>query len=115
MALRYLINQNKLIDNTEILKEIKKVVLEVDSEAEIVLFGSRARGDFNDESDWDILILVDKEETDFSFKRKIRNAVLKIQLMFGQAISTIIRNRSFWDELKATPFFCEVQKDGVIL
>ncbi len=104
-----------MIDNIEILKQIKKVVLEVDSEAEVVLFGSRARGDFNDESDWDVLILVDKEETDFTFKRKIRNALLRIQLRCGEAISTIIRNRSFWNELRATPFYLEVQKDGVAL
>jgi predicted nucleotidyltransferase len=104
-----------LSDNTEILKEIKKVVLEVDSEAKVILFGSRARGDFNDESDWDVLILVDKEETDFTFKRKLRNALLRTQLRFGEAISTIIRNRSFWNELKATPFYREVQKDGVAL
>jgi predicted nucleotidyltransferase len=43
-----------LIENTQILKEIKKTVLNVDSEAEVVLFGSRARGDFHDESDWDV-------------------------------------------------------------
>ncbi len=63
-----------LIESTQILNEIKQAVLEVDSEAEVVLFGSRARGDFHDESDWDVLILVDKEETDFNFKRKILNA-----------------------------------------
>lgn len=44
--------------------------MEVDPEAEVVLFGSRARGDFHDESDWDDLILVDKEETDFVLKER---------------------------------------------
>ncbi len=48
--------------------------MNVDSEAEVVLFGSRARGDFHDESDWDVLVLVNKEETDFKFKRKTLNA-----------------------------------------
>lgn len=104
-----------MIDNSKILKEIKKVVLEVNSEVQIVLFGSRARGDFNEESDRDVLILVDKAEIDFNFKRKIRTALFKIQLRFGEAISTIIRNRSFWNELKATLFYWEVQKDEVIL
>lgn len=115
MALHYHTNQNKLIDKTQILKEIKKVVLEVDSEAEVVLFGSRAREDFNDESDWDVLILVDKEETDFNFKRKIRNALYNLELKQGTVISTIIRNKEFWEDISVTPLFKEVEKDGVVL
>lgn len=115
MALHYLINPNKLIDNTEILKEIKKVVLEVDSAAEVVLFGSRARGDFNDESDWDVLMLVDKEETDFNFKRKIQNALYDLELKQETVISTIIRNKKFWQDISVTPLFKEVEKDGVVL
>ncbi len=86
-----------LIESTQILNEIKQAVLEVDSEAEVVLFGSRARGDFHDESDWDVLILVDKEETDFNFKRKIHN-------------------RFLWrNKLDVSPLYLEVQKDGVVL
>jgi predicted nucleotidyltransferase len=104
-----------LIERTQILKEIKQTVLAIDPKAEVILFGSRARGDFHDESDWDVLILVDKEETDFNFKRKIRNALFELQLKFNEGISTIIRNRDFWDESNATPFFWEIQKDGMVL
>lgn len=104
-----------MIDNIEILKQIKKVVLEVDSEAEVVLFGSRARGDFNDESDWDVLILVDKEETDFTFKRKIQNVMYNLELEQTAVISTIIKNRKFWQDISVTPLFKEVEKDGVVL
>jgi len=37
----------------ELLRKAKAAVKEVEPEAEIYLFGSRARGDFNLESDWD--------------------------------------------------------------
>lgn len=104
-----------MIANIEILREIKQVVLEVDSAAEVVLFGSRARGDFYEESDWDVLILVDKEETDFNFKRKIRNALYNLELKQGTVISTIIRNKEFWEDISVTPLFKEVEKDGVVL
>ncbi|MER3497893.1 MAG: hypothetical protein C4308_04290 [Chitinophagaceae bacterium] len=43
-----------------LLNEIKKAVLQIDHSADVILFGSWARGDFKDESDWDILILTSK-------------------------------------------------------
>jgi len=41
-----------------ILIKIKESVREVEPESEIMLFGSRARGDERADSDWDLLILV---------------------------------------------------------
>lgn len=104
-----------MVENTQILKEIKQAVLEFDSEAEVVLFGSRARGDFHDESDWDVLILVDKEESDFIFKRKIRNALYNLELKQGTVISSIITNKKFWQDISVTPLYKEVEKDGIVL
>ncbi len=104
-----------LIESAQILNEIKQAVLEVDSEAEVVLFGSRARGDFHGESDWDVLILVDKPETDFDFKRKIRNTLYNLELKQGTVISSIIRNKKFWHNISVTPLYKEVEKDGIVL
>ena len=50
----------------EKLNEIKRIIIE-ELEKEnikvhkIILFGSRARGDFKEDSDWDILVLVDRK------------------------------------------------------
>lgn len=104
-----------LIESTQILKEIKETVLDVDPQAEVVLFGSRARGDFHDESDWDVLILVDKEETDFNFKRRIRETIYELELKQGTVISTIIKNKKFWQDISVTPLYKEVEKDGIVL
>lgn len=40
----------------------------------IILFGSRARGDYKNDSDWDILVVVDKEPT-FNEIKKIIGAI----------------------------------------
>jgi predicted nucleotidyltransferase len=104
-----------LNDKDAILKEIKQAVLEVDPNAEVILFGSRARGDFHEESDWDVLILVNRKEVELDFKKKIRKALLQVELKFDQAITGIVRNKLFWDKLKMTPLYWEVQKDGLIL
>ena len=43
-----------------ILEKVKEIVHATDPEAEVILFGSRARGDAMEDSDWDILILTPK-------------------------------------------------------
>ena len=48
-----------------ILKTAKKYGIEVDK---IILFGSRARGDYREESDWDILIIT-KGKLDWKKRR----------------------------------------------
>jgi len=66
----------------ETLKLIKEAILNVAKEYnveidKIILFGSRARGDYREDSDWDILIItkekLDKEELeDFSYKVSLK-------------------------------------------
>ena len=60
----------------EILKEIKRVIVNVAKEMNIeidkvILFGSRARGDYREDSDWDILVVT---------KRKLDKKI-KVDLM----------------------------------
>ena len=43
-----------------VLAKIKETLLQVAPGAKVILFGSRARNDARSDSDWDILILVDK-------------------------------------------------------
>lgn len=55
-----------MVDMNEILKIAKEVITEeIEKEGLRVLnffiFGSRARGDFKPDSDWDFLVVIDKE------------------------------------------------------
>jgi predicted nucleotidyltransferase len=60
-------------------EKIKKIVNKVLEEKgikveRIILFGSRARGDFKENSDWDLLIVV-SNELDLEDKRKISKEI----------------------------------------
>jgi predicted nucleotidyltransferase len=44
---------------------LKEIILKQYSNSEIILFGSKARGDDSDESDIDVLILIDKKIDDY--------------------------------------------------
>lgn len=96
----------------DIQGEIKNAVLSVDENAEVILFGSRARGDYKEDSDWDVLVLTKKDEDDFSSKRLIRDALYELELSSGEIITSIIRSKIFWNRLRSTPLYWEVQKDG---
>ncbi len=47
-----------------IISSLKHIVHQYDPHATITLFGSRARGDYHEESDWDFLILTSIQESD---------------------------------------------------
>ena len=42
-----------------LLAHVKQTIHELEPAADIILYGSRARGDTHPESDWDFLILLD--------------------------------------------------------
>ena len=46
------------MDRDGLIEQVKKAVNEIEPDAEIILYGSRSRGDSTTESDWDLLILI---------------------------------------------------------
>lgn len=97
---------------SEILSAVKEAVLSVAPNAEIILFGSRSRGDYREESDWDFLILTDRPATE-QLKKKIRSSLFEVELKKNQAISSIIHTKKEWDNLAVTPLHKSIQKEGI--
>jgi len=97
-----------------ILEKIKEAVLNQEPAAEIVLFGSRARKDFEDSSDWDFLVLVDGN-VDTHREDRIRHSLYEIEWDTGQVISTIIKSRRVWNDpaYGRVPFYKSVERDGI--
>ena len=96
----------------EILFKIKKTVSELDPEARVILFGSRARGDYGKESDWDLLILTSIPATEEN-KRNFRYHLLDIELETEQAISTLIHHHDHWKNYSVTPLYEIIEKEGL--
>ena len=98
----------------EFLKAIKQTVREIESNAEIILYGSRARGDFTEESDWDLLILVNGPLNDQRVDR-IRHHLYEIEWQGGEVISSIIRTYQDWESpfYQAMPIHQRIEKEGV--
>lgn len=99
--------------NTLLLEQIKQAVKTVEPNAEIVLFGSRARGDALGDSDWDFLILLDgiiNEER----QSAVRQQLFKIELESGEVLCSLIRSHTEWEHplFKSMPFYQNVRREG---
>jgi predicted nucleotidyltransferase len=83
----------------------------------IILYGSYARGDYDRNSDIDIMILTDLSEEEIIDKRvEIWDMVYDIGLDNDITISPLLKNideYNYW--LDTLPFYMNVQKEGVIL
>ena len=99
-----------------IRQKIKDIILKENADAKVILYGSRARGTELQESDWDILVLLNKPDVSFKDEQKIRHKLFEIELETGEAISTFVYSQSDWDtRLSVTPLFKNVKREGIYL
>lgn len=95
---------------------IKETVAREEAGAEVILYGSRARGTAGEESDWDILVLLDQPSVDFKDEQRIRHSLYPIELELETPISVFAYSRNDWNtRLKATPLYAQIQKEGIRL
>ncbi|MBI4559474.1 MAG: nucleotidyltransferase domain-containing protein [Candidatus Hydrogenedentes bacterium] len=101
-------------ENQEIAHAVKEAVLRIDPRAQVVLYGSRARGDAQPDSDWDFLILL-SIPADFQTQRRIRRNLCDVECLTGEVITTVIHSVEDWRQprLKVTPFYENVSREGI--
>ena len=98
------------------LEKISKSIQTSDPNAIAYLFGSRARGDFRPDSDWDILILIDQPKVTPEIEDKFRNELYDLELESGQIVSAFFYPKKYWENtLLFSPLYSNVQKEGVRL
>jgi uncharacterized protein len=104
------------MSNDAMLDRIVSAIKSKDASARVYLFGSRARGDNRSDSDWDILILLDRQEVNDQDEAPFRDEISKIELQTGQIISAFIYSVDYWkNNLRSTPLYKIVDKDGILL
>ena len=79
------------------------------------LYGSYARGDYDDESDIDILVTVDETPEELSRSdRKVSHINSDLSLDHDITVSAItVPYERFWGYSKILPFYMNVLKDGI--
>jgi predicted nucleotidyltransferase len=98
------------------LSQIKNVVKQTDPTATAILYGSRATGKARKDSDWDILILVDKSTVSIKDEQLFRENLYDLELEADEHISTFVYAKEEWNSrLSITPLYKSIQQNGIIL
>jgi len=108
--------------NTSAIDNISKEYVEqinnifADKLKKIILYGSYARGDFNEFSDIDVMILVDMPDEEIKRKRRsIVEAKCGIDNKYNVFISTITKDINHFKKLlPIVPFYQNVENEGVV-
>ena len=80
----------------------------------LLLYGSRARGDADEDSDWDLLILLDKAQLvadDYDVTYPFRELGWNI----GEEISPHVYTKKQWGEWTFLPYYKNVERDKMVL
>jgi len=101
------------MDTTDIPKAVKEAVHRVDPGATVILYGSRARGDAQPDSDWDFMVLHDFAPSDEA-NNQLHDLLLNVELDSGQVIVAIHRTKREWNSrlYEAMPFHQNVVREG---
>jgi uncharacterized protein len=102
--------------DSKILNQIKKIVTEQEPRAKIYLYGSRSRGTAMNNSDWDLLILLNKDKISQEDEQKITYPLYDLEFDTGEVISPMIYSEKEWNtKYKITPFYQNVMREGKLL
>lgn len=103
------------IDKGEVMEAIRQTVWQLPSNVRAILFGSRARGDAKASSDWDVLLIVDKERLEKADYDNISYPLFELGWTLNEEINPILYTEKEWKNQSFTPFFHNVTKEGIAL
>ena len=94
-------------------QELKQIL--GDNLAKVIVYGSYARGDYRDNSDVDIMILVKMSDEEIkAVKNDIYNLAFDVEMNTGIELSPIIKNEKQYEYWVDTlPFYRNVRNEGV--
>jgi uncharacterized protein len=108
-----------MINAMSIVKDVEKRLKELfgDRLVSIILYGSYAHGNPDDESDVDILALVSDQVEDIEkCREKITDIITEISSLNDVFVSIIIKNDVlFYERSTYVPFYMNVKSQGITL
>ena len=100
--------------NTIILEDIRQLKRKLIPNAKLILFGSQSRGDARPDSDWDLLLLLNKQEITLEDERLYAyNPFTKLGWNYGAYFSVKLYSENDWEKRSFTPFYKNIVKEGI--
>ena len=102
-------------EKKEILKAINSTVRSVVPDARVILYGSQARGDSGPDSDWDILVILNKSKIEPDDYNKVMYPLYELGWENGHHFSVKLYSKAEWLKRSYTPFYKNVESEGILL
>jgi predicted nucleotidyltransferase len=102
-------------EDRALLMYCREAVGAVVPQAEVILYGARARGDARADSDYDLLVVMEGD-VDWRLEDQIRQGLYPLELATGAVITVHAYSREAWGSplYRAMPFTQHVERDGIV-
>ena len=110
------LQKKTIMNRKEIVEKAKQAIRSVEPDAEIILFGSEARGDARPDSDIDLLVLLSGDKKSVDRELEISGQTMLLEIETGVNISPKIYLKKDWENRPfVTPFYLNVMREGIAL
>ncbi|MDR0865628.1 MAG: nucleotidyltransferase domain-containing protein [Candidatus Symbiothrix sp.] len=99
--------------NQRILKQIRTLKRRLLPNDKLILFGSQARGDAREDSDWDLLVLLNKPVREADDDDNYGYPFAEMGWKYGVYLSTKVYTAAEWEKRRPSPFYKNVEQDGI--
>lgn len=109
-------HRHNMTNNSNILTQIQSLGKKVlPKGSSLLLYGSRARGDNREDSDYDLVVLVDKEKQQLQDFTDFAYPFMEMGWELGAEINPMLYTRKEWSQRHFTPFYKNVEHDKIVL
>ena len=99
--------------NTAILEDIRQLKRRLIPNEKLILFGSQSRGNASPDSDWDLLLLLNKREITLEDEQLYAYPFTKLGWNYGAYFSVKLYSENDWKKRSFTPFYKNVEQEGI--
>lgn len=79
------------------------------------LYGSRARGEARSDSDWDLLVLIDKPQAERDDFDRYCYPMIEYGWKYGADLSPQLYTKKEWESMRHTPYAQNVETDKKVI
>lgn len=101
--------------NDSVVNMIRNTVRSSEPDAQIILYGSRARGDYRKDSDWDVIVLLNKPSMSYMDRSEMACELWEKGLELGEEVNAFVYTKTQWDSAPPSLFKYFVKEEGVML